>query len=108
MAKINIDKQVMANVEKFAKEVRKDNDVDAVLIFGSYAKGTQDENSDIDVAIVLKKIENRFDEMGRLYNYTWNTDTRIEPHPINTDDYLNGNSFLAHEIKQHGIQIYAA
>jgi len=42
------------SVKKYAERVRHDFDVKKVILFGSYAKGTAREDSDIDVAVVFE------------------------------------------------------
>jgi predicted nucleotidyltransferase len=37
-----------------------------IILFGSCARGTQTEDSDLDLAVILPKVDNRFDEMVRL------------------------------------------
>ena len=39
----------------FLKEVKKSKDVLAVIVFGSYALETQNENSDLDICIITNK-----------------------------------------------------
>jgi len=104
MAK-RIDKQIIKNVKKYVAAVSKDYKVDGAYLFGSYAKGTSHKDSDIDVAIIMKKIENRILTMGELYGYTWGIDTRIEPHPVQIDEYKNSDSMIAREIIKSGIRI---
>jgi predicted nucleotidyltransferase len=91
-------------VENYIAEVKKNYIVDAALLFGSYVKGTQHENSDIDVALVID-VKNKFDEIGKLYAYTWNIDTRIEPHLIYPEDFNRRDDFFINEIIRTGIRI---
>lgn len=85
----------------------KDNkfDVRKAYIFGSYAKGTPQEESDIDLAIVLKNIKNSFNTQVQLMKMRRNFDTRIEPHPFDELDFHPSNPFV-HEILSTGIQLY--
>lgn len=39
---------------------------DKVILFGSYARGDFDQDSDLDLLVILPEVENRFDEMVRL------------------------------------------
>ena len=75
-----------------------------MYLFGSYAKGTSNEKSDIDVAVVLKSDTNSFDIMVDLVMLTQNIDLIIEPHPIKTEDFENGNPFVD-EIKNTGLNV---
>jgi predicted nucleotidyltransferase len=41
--------------EKFVENLKRDEDILAVMIFGSYSRGEERKESDIDVCITLKK-----------------------------------------------------
>ncbi|MDD4569455.1 MAG: nucleotidyltransferase domain-containing protein [Tepidanaerobacteraceae bacterium] len=49
-------------------------------LYGSYAKGTNDENSDIDIAVIVDEVEGSFlEQEARLYKIRRNIDINIEP-----------------------------
>ena len=73
-------------------------------LFGSYAKGTFNEDSDIDVALIFDKIEDRFDTRVELMKLVRKIDLRIEPHPFEKSDVEHHNPFLE-EIIRTGISI---
>ena len=74
-----------------------------VYLFGSYAKNTYREDSDIDVAIVVKNIEgDYFSVTPLLWKLRRQIDDRIEPILIEKD-FDDGN-FLA-DIQKYGIEI---
>lgn len=51
-----------------------------VVLFGSYAKGTARPDSDIDVAVVVDKLEGDFlDTYRKLFQLRRDIDIRIEP-----------------------------
>jgi predicted nucleotidyltransferase len=77
--------------------------IEAVYLFGSYAKGTADINSDIDVALVVKHLDvDYFDLMPHIWRLRESVDFRIEPHILARDTDYSG--FLD-EILHSGIQI---
>lgn len=39
---------------------------DEIILFGSYARGDFDKDSDLDLLVILPTVESRFDEMVRL------------------------------------------
>ena len=48
-------------IKKYIKFLQENNyEVQKAYIFGSYAKGNYDDNSDIDLAIILKNLKNGF------------------------------------------------
>jgi len=73
-------------------------------LFGSYAKGNFNKDSDIDVALVFDKIKDRFDTRVELMKLTRKIDLRIEPHPFEKSDVDDHNPFLE-EILRTGIRI---
>ena len=52
MVERTINKDVLDSINKFIEEIKKKYNVTAIILFGSYAKGTENENSDIDIAVV--------------------------------------------------------
>lgn len=104
MAERTIDIDIMRTVKKYIKEISKNFNIKEVYVFGSYANGTNNENSDIDIAIVLDSDIDTIDLMVELMMYTQNIDLRIEPHPFKTSDFEVGNPFVD-EIKNTGLKV---
>lgn len=78
-------------------------DVDKVYLFGSYAKETNREDSDIDVAIVVNSIKgDYFSTTPLLWKLRRQIDDRIEPILIEKD---NDKSGFLEEIQRNGIEI---
>ena len=106
-----VKKQVLKKVEKKIKEyvtlLRQDKlPIQKVILFGSYAKGTQNKWSDVDVCIVSPRFKNSW----QAGEYLWEKrilDMRyvIEPHGFNPTDFNDKYSSLAQEIKKTGIEI---
>ncbi len=60
--------------------------IEAIILFASYAKGT--EHEDIDITIITHDLKSdRFDEELNLKKLRWEIDLRIEPHIIRIEDY---------------------
>lgn len=74
-------------------------------MFGSYAKGTEHNESDIDIAIISDDFEDIYDCMADLMGITWDIDARIEPHPIKKKDFDEVNDYFIKEIKNTGIKV---
>lgn len=78
-------------------------DVDKVYLFGSYAKETNREDSDIDVAIVVNSIKgDYFSTTPLIWKLRRQIDDRIEPIIIEKD---NDSSGFLEEIQKSGIEI---
>ncbi|NBC82570.1 MAG: nucleotidyltransferase domain-containing protein [Bacteroidetes bacterium] len=56
-------------------------------LFGSYAKGLQQVNSDIDLAIVLDDKEKSFDTEVKLMIIRKGEETIIEPHAFTKEEF---------------------
>lgn len=104
MAESNVDVDIMKRVEKYVEEISKYYNIKGAYLFGSYAKGTNNEDSDIDVAIVVNSDNNLFDIMVELMMLARNIDLRIEPHPIKIKDFEEGNPFVQ-EVIDTGIKV---
>ena len=98
----------IVSVAGFAEKLSKKTNLSLlqVWLFGSYAKGEQQEFSDIDVAVVA----NEFEGVGFLDVQLF-TDILIkfpllEPHTYNTSDFINHKNPFAEHIQQTDIQIF--
>ena len=103
MAKRTISIDILNLIQKYIDEVKKYYKIDSVILFGSYAKGTNNEDSDIDIAIISSDIKNEFEDGVMLLKLTWKIDTRIEPHAFSANK-LNENPFI-NEIIKTGIEL---
>ncbi len=105
-AKGEINKEIADIVDKYIAIVTENYNVVAIILFGSYAKGTQTEDSDIDIAIITDDIKtDKFDEEIKLTLLRRKIDNRIEPHIISTNDYENDETPFVVEVKNTGIKV---
>ncbi|MDO9577051.1 MAG: nucleotidyltransferase domain-containing protein [Candidatus Cloacimonadales bacterium] len=96
--------KIIAIVKEFAKLVKQNFSVEQIYLFGSHANGNALEESDIDVAVILKQIgQNYLAQNTKLFQLRRSVDLRIEPVLIESSNDVSG--FLS-EIKATGIQIY--
>ncbi len=105
MVKRTIDRGIMESINKYIEKISKYYKIEAIILFGSYAKGTQNEDSDIDIAIISSDFKDIFDDMANLIGYTWKIDTRIEPHPISKEDYEKVSTPFVKEVIDTGIKV---
>lgn len=91
-------------VQLFTERVRRSMDVQQVILFGSYAKGTPREESDIDVAVITDTpAEDWLDASATLFRLGRDIDLSIEP--VLIDSTSDKSGFLA-EIRRSGEVIY--
>ncbi|MDZ7605422.1 MAG: nucleotidyltransferase domain-containing protein [Cyclobacteriaceae bacterium] len=77
--------------------------IDKVYLFGSYAKNSQREDSDIDVAIIVNSLDGDYFSINPLlWKLRRQIDDRIEPILIEKD--FDDAGFIG-EIQKHGIEI---
>lgn len=105
MVKRTIKKDILNSINEYIKEIKKHYNVTAVILFGSYAKGTENENSDIDIAVISDDFDDIYDAMAVLMGMTWDTDARIEPHPIKKKDYDEVSNYFVKEVINTGIKV---
>lgn len=102
-----MDKAINKIINRFIQQVQKERiQIERAYLFGSYAKRRQNNNSDIDIALVYKnnKHTDNFDLQVQLLTIASDIDTRIEPHPIAAKDF-NINNPLVSEILHTGFEI---
>jgi uncharacterized protein len=78
--------------------------IESAILFGSFAKGTNHPDSDIDIAIVFKTVDDIIDLQIQLMQLRSDDDLLIEPHPFKISDFHISNPVVA-EIKKNGIEI---
>ncbi|MDP2861051.1 MAG: nucleotidyltransferase domain-containing protein [bacterium] len=78
--------------------------VEKIILFGSYAKGTQKPWSDLDLCVVSSAFgKNGYDETVLLARLASTIEPMIEPHPYHPKDLLDPLDSLAWEIKKTGM-----
>ena len=81
--------------------------VEKILLFGSFARNKQSENSDIDLAIVLSKFsKDRFNTRLELMKFTREFEEVIEPHPFLSSEFDESDPFVS-EILRTGETVYS-
>ena len=95
--------------KRYIASISKKYQIESVFLFGSYAKGTNHEDSDIDLAIIFKKVDDIIEMQIELMCLRSDDDLQIEPHPFTVSDFTITNPVAAEVIK-NGIKLkdYAA
>ena len=100
-----MDKTDALNIaQKYASVVKANFNYIRIILFGSYAKGNFNDDSDIDIAVVLKDYSSLIDIQLELMRLRRNIDSRIEPHPFRESEFDLSNPIVS-EILKFGQEI---
>ncbi len=92
-------------ITSFLDEIQKIYRIDNAYLYGSFAKGTSNKWSDIDIAIVSSDFsDDLFNDRLSLMRLAATIDDRIEPRPFRRN-LFNRNDPLADEIQKNGIRL---
>ena len=75
-----MDKKIIKIVKKYSERVKDILDVKMIVLYGSAARGTMHEFSDIDVAVIVDDYKGDYLELSsKLVGLVRDIDVRIEP-----------------------------
>ncbi|PSG98462.1 hypothetical protein BRD56_00550 [Thermoplasmatales archaeon SW_10_69_26] len=104
-----VDEATRSAVEAFkqrAQELYGDR-LHQVLLFGSQARGEATDASDVDLMVVLEGPVDRFEEIDRMGELTWQIDMEHEVLlsvvPVAKPDFEQGNSPLLRNVRREGV-----
>ncbi len=119
---VNVSNFVQA-VEAFIQHIKNNYDIHDVIIFGSHARGTQTDQSDVDIAIILKenpviykknhneRVKIALDMADIAFDILLEKGILIEAFPLWQDemeqpDYFS-NPLLIQNIKREGLSLHS-
>lgn len=108
MAKKRIQKEIKDKILKYIEILKEDGlDIQEVYLFGSYARGTQNQYSDIDVCVISEEFKNQSDAISYLNQYEFRGQKLIdiEGHGFNKETFYNSYLSLPYQIKREGIKV---
>ncbi|MAT56846.1 MAG: nucleotidyltransferase [Ignavibacteriae bacterium] len=92
------------SLQEYIKLVRKYINIEKIYLFGSYATGKNNNESDIDLAIISSSLSgDSFNDNVFLGKLTWGINTRIEPIGFTPQSF--SDSILAIDILKSGIEL---
>lgn len=97
-------RQALSIANRFVSTVKSKYDVRKAILFGSFSKDTNRDDSDIDIALIFNNIPDIIDMQIELMKLRRNVDLRIEPHPFNEHEF-NIYDPVVKEIIKYGIEI---
>ena len=101
-----IPPRVTEIVKRFIDELEKNHmPVKEAILFGSYAAGTSNEWSDIDLAIVSDVFEgDRFRDRNKMRGIKLTISSDLEPLPFRSEDFKSEDPFIK-KILETGVRM---
>jgi predicted nucleotidyltransferase len=98
--------KVKSTVKLYADEIRQILPVGKVFLYGSYAKGSATEYSDVDVCFFLTSYQDETwrEIMLKLLDLSYKYKLDIEPNVFEVSDFYTDNPFVK-EVLRTGIEI---
>lgn len=101
--------EVIMMAKEFLKLLRQNHDVRQAYLFGSFAKGTAKDYSDVDIAIVLGSLdiseESPFGEDFKIFHEAQKYDSRLEVVCFDQEEFDRDGGTLVRWIKKEGIRL---
>jgi uncharacterized protein len=103
---VRLPDKVKKTIDAYLDALNRDNiPIKEAILFGSYAKGSNREWSDIDIALVSDIfVGNRIEDKDKIRKITLSISNEIEVLPFNPKDFDIENP-LAKEILETGIRL---
>jgi predicted nucleotidyltransferase len=107
MVQRKLSKEITDKIAEFRSAIERDGiTVDDMIVFGSYAKGNERPDSDIDVCIVSGMFgHDDVQEMQDMFRKSVMIDTRIEPYPVAQNYFQDLSNPLAYQIHTYGVSV---
>jgi predicted nucleotidyltransferase len=100
-----MDKAAAISIARqYAKAISATLGYKKIILFGSYAKGSYTQDSDIDIAVVFQDYSSAIDTQLELMRLRRKIDSRIEPHPFREREFELSNP-LVNEIVKYGQEV---
>ena len=102
--------QLRQRIEKYVTAVRREYRVEKAILFGSYAKGTQRDDSDIDLLILSPDFQGLpvLERIQKLGWIAWQAKTSyVQPIGYTSEEYENADEFgIIGEVRDTGVVVY--
>jgi len=83
--------------------------LEAIILYGSQARGDAKEFSDIDILVILKRQINPYQEIDKtsniIYEICQEYDVLISRHFISAENFETTNTPFIHNVKKEGIYL---
>lgn len=96
-------REVLSKAAEFSKRAKSYLSFNKAVLFGSYIDGNPREDSDLDIAFFVDKINEEIDYLTllvALQKLAREIDSRIEPHIITVDDESGFGNYIFNNGKE--------
>lgn len=104
-----VDKSIIDIIQNYLQVSSESGvQISEAVLFGSYAKGNFNEESDLDLLLICSNIDKNSSEdiKNKLWSLRAKTDSRIEPIPVAESEWNAGaGGIMADIARQEGIRI---
>jgi len=110
------NKKYLSNLKDILEDFKKEilnlygNKLKKIILYGSYARGEENEDSDIDLAIVIKGEIRPFKELDRMSEITYDIELKydilLSLYPISEEHYQNLSTPFLLNIRKEGVLIW--
>ncbi|KJS15775.1 MAG: hypothetical protein VR69_11855 [Peptococcaceae bacterium BRH_c4b] len=102
------ESEIINEIGRLVQSLKKNIKVDSVILFGSYAKGTAVEDSDVDIAVISPEFgQNPLKDKQLIYRtiIKENIEPYFEIHTFTPSELKASNSYFISEIRSTGKKI---
>jgi len=94
-------------LQKLFLELKRKHDIRAAYLFGSFARGSQRDYSDVDIAVVLGSFRNGspFDERFEIFHEVQQQNALFEVVCVGEKEFEADEGMLIRLIKREGLRI---
>lgn len=94
--------------KSFLKQASKRHSIRFAYLFGSYARGTQGEYSDIDIVVIISKtnqVKNYYKETFEIFHEAQVYNSLLEILCFREDEFESEGGSIVSQIKKEGVRI---
>lgn len=103
-----MDKELLEVLKKISERLKKEYNAQKVILYGSYARGEETEDSDIDLLMIAPTNERRFERIVKVYrlldDFSYMPISPIVYTPEEVEQRKNNDAFIQ-TIFEEGIEL---
>lgn len=96
-------------ITEIIEKIKESSNPDKIYLFGSYAYGKPNKNSDLDICVIKDDFKNKNDELSKIKKNIFNFGIAADILLFNKENFAKRQDIwgsVQHEIFKNGIKIY--